>query len=187
MMTDNQAAGAADAHARPLTSGHFRNVFREHPAGVALITADPGGGFAPAALTATSVISLNAAPPTIAFSLSEHSSSAPALRAAETVVVHFLDEESIHLAKLGSTHGIDRFADTELWGRLESGEPYFKDAGVWIQGKIVGKLDTPGSTVIAVEGLTTGGRRVESPRSAAPLVYYDRTWHHLGRHSTIGS
>lgn len=172
-------------NAQPMTADHFKDVFREHPAGVALITADPGGDFAPAALTATSVISLNAAPPTIAFSLSEFSSSTPAVRAAETVVIHFLDADSVHLAKLGSTSGIDRFADTELWGRLETGEPYFKDAKYFIQGKIVGKMDVPGATVVAVEGQTIGGRAIEAEANSAPLVYHNRTWHHLGDHSAL--
>jgi hypothetical protein len=52
----------------------FRDAFRHHPAGVAVI-ADPGDG--PAALTARSLISVSADPPTVAFSL-----SAPSTRAA---------------------------------------------------------------------------------------------------------
>lgn len=181
-MPDNEGS-----QAQPMTPDHFKNVFREHPAGVALITADPGGDFAPAALTATSVISLNAAPSTIAFSLSEFSSSTPAVRAAETVVIHFLDADSVHLAKLGSTSGIDRFADRDLWGRLPTGEPYFKDAPIFIQGRIVGKLDVPGATVVAVEGQTIGGRALEAEEPVTPLVYHNRTWHHLGEHSTLAS
>lgn len=181
-MPDNEATVAM-----PMTPDHFKNIFREHPAGVALITADPGGEFAPAALTATSVISLNAQPPTIAFSLSEFSSSTPAVRAAETVVVHFLDAESLHLAKLGSTSGIDRFADPELWGRLSTGEPYFKDARIWVQGKVVGKMDVPGATIVAVEGQTIGGRALDSEDPITALVYHNRSWHQLGEHSEVAS
>lgn len=163
-----------------MTSDHFKQVFGHHPAGVALITADPGGEFSPAAITATSVISLNAAPPTIGFSLSALSSSAPALRAARSVVIHFLDADSIHLAKLGSTSGVDRFADSELWGRLESGEPYFHDARVWVQGTVVGTLEVPGATVVAVEGKTIGGRMIDTEgRPYSPLVYHNRSWHLL--------
>lgn len=163
----------------------FRVVFRDHPAGVGLITADPGGEFGPVALTATSVISLNASPPTIAFSLSELSSATPAVRAAQTVVVHFLDAESIHLAKLGATSGTDRFADHALWDRLETGEPYFKDAKRWVRGRVISRLDVQGATLVAIEGLTTGGRDVRTEEQAAPLVYHNGTWHQLGAHSTV--
>jgi flavin reductase (DIM6/NTAB) family NADH-FMN oxidoreductase RutF len=171
--------------ASPMTADHFKNVFREHPAGVAFITADPGDGFAPAALTATSLISLSAEPPTMAFSLSDRSSSAPALRKATSVVVHFLDAESLHLARLGSTSGIDRFADAELWGRLETGEPYFKDARVWVQATVVGRLDVTGATIVAVEGRRIGGRILGQAGPTTPLVYVDRTWHQLGDHSVL--
>jgi flavin reductase (DIM6/NTAB) family NADH-FMN oxidoreductase RutF len=171
--------------ARPMTAEHFKGAFREHPGGVALITADPGRGFAPAALTATSLVSLSAAPPTMAFSLSEFSSSTPAMRAASTVVVHFLDAESLHLATLGSTSGIDRFADTELWGRLETGEPYFKDARAWVLADVVGRLDVTGATLLAVEGRMIGGRALDDEAPAVPLVYHNRSWHRLGDHSLI--
>ena len=40
----------------------FVTAFRNHPAGVALVTADPGDG--PVAMTATSVCSVDANPPT---------------------------------------------------------------------------------------------------------------------------
>jgi flavin reductase (DIM6/NTAB) family NADH-FMN oxidoreductase RutF len=171
--------------ARPMTAEHFKGVFREHPGGVALITADPGHGFAPAALTATSLVSLSAEPPTMAFSLSEFSSSTPALRVAATVVVHFLDAESLHLATLGSTSGIDRFANTELWGRLESGEPYFKDARAWVLADVVGRLDVTGATLLAVQGRMIGGRALENDTTAVPLVYHNRSWHQLSEHSII--
>lgn len=172
------------AIARPMTSDHFKSVFREHPGGVSLITADPGHGFAPAAITASSLISLSAQPPTMAFSLSEFSSSTPALRAAETVVVHFLDVESIHLAMLGATSGVDRFANSRLWGRLETGEPYFTDARAWVRATVARRLDVEGTTILVVRGESIGGRALNE-ESAAPLVYYNRTWHRLGDDSVV--
>ncbi|MGO4247576.1 flavin reductase family protein [Paenarthrobacter sp. RAF54_2] len=172
-------------NSHPMSADHFKNVFREHPGGVALITADPGGAFAPAALTATSVISLSAEPPTMAFSVSEFSSSTPALRVAETAVVHLLDADSIHLAKLGATSGINRFEDSALWGRLDTGEPYFKDARIWIQAKVIGRLDVTGATILAVEGQAIGGRAFGSEQPAVPLVYCNRTWHQLGDQSVL--
>ena len=94
------------------TPSRFTAAFRAHPAGVALVTADAGGG--PVALTATSVASVSADPPMLMFSVSDASSSSPTIAVADTVVVHLLRAEQLHLAKLGATSGIDRFADVPL-------------------------------------------------------------------------
>src|SRR5690606_6346542 len=70
------------------TGDDYKAVFRHHPGGVALITAVGPDG--PVALTATSVASVSAEPPLLVFSVSAMSSSLPALKVAETVIVHFL-------------------------------------------------------------------------------------------------
>lgn len=102
-------------------SEHFKNAFRRHPGGVAVITADCGSG--PVGLTATSVTSLSANPPRLIFTVTDASSSAPTIIESVTAVVHLLDSEDLPLAQLCATSGIDRFADTALWDRLPSGEP----------------------------------------------------------------
>ncbi|WP_287931796.1 flavin reductase family protein, partial [Arthrobacter sp.] len=71
-----------------LSADDFKAAFRNHPAGVAVITADVGAG--PVGLTATSVISVSASPPLVVFSLSSSSSSTPTVKKAETVVIHLL-------------------------------------------------------------------------------------------------
>ncbi len=123
------AVGAAPTEhhfAESVTPDEFKAAFRNHPAGVAVITADAGDG--PVALTATSVFSVSVAPPLLVFSVSELSSSTPTIRRAETVVVHLLGAAQIDIAKLGATSGIDRFADTSIWERLPTGEPHFPAA-----------------------------------------------------------
>jgi flavin reductase (DIM6/NTAB) family NADH-FMN oxidoreductase RutF len=166
-----------------VTPDEFKAVFRHHPGGVSLITADAGEG--PVALTVTSVISVSVTPPLLVFSISELSSSTPTVRKADTVVVHLLSADELTLAKLGATSGIDRFADTSLWSRLESGEPYFPAAHAWIRGRIVNRMELGGSTVIAVQALRTSGPKGEAENPTKPLVYYNRTWHQLGEHSVI--
>ncbi|TAJ48597.1 MAG: flavin reductase [Herbiconiux sp.] len=172
-----------------VTPDEFKAAFRNHPAGVAVITADPGDG--PVALTATSVFSVSAEPPLLVFSVSELSSSAPAIKRAETIVVHLLGASQLGLAKLGATSGIDRFADTTLWTRLATGEPYFPAAHAWIRARIVNEMQAGGSTVIAAEAVQTHAPAAGDPSadaaSAEPLVYHNRTWHHLGEHSKIVS
>src|SRR5690349_6808159 len=114
-----------------LSSEEFKAVFRDHPGGVAVITA--WGADGPVALTATSVASVSADPPLLVFSVSAQSSSTPALLATKTAVIHFIDADNIMIAKLGATSGINRFADTNIWTQLGTGEPVFHTVPVWIR------------------------------------------------------
>ena len=170
-----------------LPAEQFKAAFRTHPEGVAVITADAGNG--PIALTATSVISVSADPPLLVFSVSEKSSSLPTLSRATTVVVHLLAADQLDLALLGATSGIDRFADTSIWSRLPTGEPYFINAPVWIRGKVVDRMDAGRSVVLAVEAIEARTPERGSPAADAaqsrPLVYHNRVWHALGEQSKI--
>ena len=171
-----------------LPAEQFKAAFRTHPAGVAVVTADAGDG--PVALTATSVFSVSAEPPLLVFSLSKLSSSAPTLLKADTVVVHLLSADQLDIAILGATSGIDRFADTTIWSRLPTGEPYFTAVPVWIRGKVVDRMEAGGSTVLAVEALEARTPERGSPEVDAdaqrPLVYHNRTWHQLSSESKLG-
>jgi flavin reductase (DIM6/NTAB) family NADH-FMN oxidoreductase RutF len=163
-----------------VTADQFKAAFREHPGGVSLITADNGNG--PVALTATSVASVSADPPLLVFSVSALSSSAPTLTTAETVVVHLLDAEQLPLAQLGATSGIDRFADTDAWTRLVTGEPVFHDVPRWIRARVVNRFESGGSTVIVAHAVQVNVPEAPADRG---LVYVNRQWHHLGDHSRI--
>jgi len=170
-----------------VTPEQFKAAFRNHPAGVAVITADAGDG--PVALTATSVFSVSAEPPLLVFSISDLSSSTPTIRKADTVVVHLLGADQLDIAKLGATSGIDRFADTSIWKRLPTGEPYFPAVLAWIRGRIISKMEAGGSTVVAVQALETSAPPADDPAADAstahPLVYHNRTWHRLDENSKI--
>jgi flavin reductase (DIM6/NTAB) family NADH-FMN oxidoreductase RutF len=163
-----------------LSAAEFKLAFRNHPAGVAIVTADAGDG--PVGLTATSVFSVSAEPPLLVFSISGTSSSAPSIRRAETVVVHLLAAEHLEQAKLFATSGIDRFADITRWDRLITGEPYLLDVPVWIRGRVINRMEAGGSTVVAVHALQASLPPAADP---SPLVYHNRTWHRLGEHSAI--
>lgn len=182
------------SHALPIDSTEvglpaeeFKAAFRTHPAGVALITADAGDG--PVAMTATSVISVSATPPLLAFAASELSSSTPALRRAETLVVHLLTADQLDLAVLGATSGVDRFADAAAWSRLPTGEPYFPAVRAWIRGRVVEQIEAGGSTLFVVRALESDAPAAGSVEAdageARPLVYHNRTWHELGDRSRL--
>lgn len=177
---------SAPLHEAGVSPDQFKHAFGNHPAGVAIITADAGDG--PVAMTATSVSSLSAEPPVLVFSVSGQSSSTPTIRASDTVVVHLLDASQLDLAKLGATSGIDRFADTSLWSRLPTGEPVFRSASSWLRGRIAMQIEIEGSTVIMLHVLETNdsaGAPAGRPEAGGPLVYHNRTWHRLGERSKI--
>nr|WP_206300143.1 flavin reductase family protein [Streptomyces mangrovisoli] len=165
-----------------LSPAEFKLAFRNHPAGVAVITADDGSG--PVGLTASSVFSVSAEPPLFVFSLSSASSAAPVLGKVDTLVIHLLGADQLAIAQRFATSGIDRFADPGSWSRLETGEPYLVDAPVRVRSRVVERLEMKvgGSTVIACHAL---GGVIAPQEGAAPLVYHDRAWHHLGAHSRL--
>lgn len=167
------------AHSAVLVPDAFKAAFRRHPAGVAVITADSGGG--PVGLTATSVISVSAEPPLLVFSLSASSSATAAITEADTVVVHLVPATELETAKRFATSGIDRFADMSTWTRAATGEPVLLCSATRIRGKIIDRLTAGGSVIVAAQAL-----EVSVPtESVEPLVYFDRTWHTLDESSEL--
>lgn len=170
-------AMAADVNKGPTTVAEaFFAAFRHHPSGVAIVTADAGEG--PVALTVSSLISVSAAPPTVAFSLSASSSSAKVIEKAGTVVVHFIRRGDMELARLCATSGADRFGSSVRWERLASGEPFYPQVGVWFRAALRDRLSVPGACLVTAELLSTSPLAQEG-RGDDPLVYANRGWHDL--------
>lgn len=160
----------------PMTE-HFREAFRRHPAGVAVITADPGDR--PVAMTVSSLISVSAAPPIVAFSLSMKSGSSEPLLRAETMVIHLLRYDDIDLAQLCASSGVDRFPPGGDWERLPTGEPRYTGVASWFRARRLGVLPIEGATIVAAELLAGEVRPDEERPEARSLVYLDRRWHRL--------
>ncbi len=175
--------GESGDAAAPLAADLFKLAFRHHPAGVAVVTADPGDG--PIGITLTSVFSVSAEPPLLVFSIADSSSSAPALARAETLVVHLLTSAQQPIARLCAAHGVDRFADTSLWDRLPTGEPYFTGVETWLRGRVVGRVAAGSSTLVTVEALDARLPDSALEAEVLPLVYYNRQWHELGDRSRL--
>ncbi|WP_294927798.1 flavin reductase family protein [uncultured Paracoccus sp.] len=152
----------------------FRHAFRNHPAGVAVLTADCGES--PVALTVSSLISVSAEPPTVAFSLSAASSAGKALLGAENIVIHLMRYPDLEIARLGATSGANRFAEV-AWERLPTGEPRYSDVANWFRARITRRLELNGATLVVAELLA--GRIADG--DAASLVYLDRGWRRLAR------
>lgn len=171
------AGGEGDAiNADEMVAKAFLAAFRHHPAGVAIITGDAGEG--PAALTVSSLISVGVEPPTVAFSLSEASSSARMLARCETVVVHFVRRTNMQLARLCATSGSARFGPGADWRRLATGEPYYPQVETWFRAAIRGRLASPGACLATAELVEASPGGHDAPQGET-LVYADRAWHGL--------
>ena len=164
-----------------LDAASFKLAFRHHAAGVAVVTADAGQG--PVGMTATSVFSVSAEPPLLVFAASAHSSAAATIANSDTVVVHLLASEQLAIARLCATKGVDRFADTSIWDRRPTGEPYFVGTPAWIRGRNINTMDAGDSKVIVVHALEAHVPDVDA--EVTPLVYHNRTWHELSDRSLL--
>ncbi|QWW71434.1 flavin reductase family protein [Rhizobium sp. WYJ-E13] len=155
----------------------FVAAFRHHPSGVAIITAEGAEG--PVAMTVSSLISISAAPPMVAFSLSASSSSGKVVERAASVVVHFVRRADMQLARLCATPGKNRFGPDVRWSRLDSGEPYYPQVELWFRAELRGRLETSGACLVTAE-LTAVSSGALVTRQAEALVYSNRAWHALG-------
>lgn len=160
-----------DAGGEVATPEELKTVFRRHPAGVGVIAlwADDR----PVGFSATSVISVSAAPPIVAFSVQAGSSCWPALEVTDFLAISLLSAAQVDVSARFATRGIDRFA-AGGWHRLPTGEPVITDAASWLRGVVQERVRVGGSYLVVVRVLATG--RGE-PR--APLVYHDRVYHRL--------
>ncbi|MFW0769058.1 flavin reductase family protein [Arthrobacter koreensis] len=162
----------------PPVVDEFKNAFRGHPAGVAIITA--AGAEGPVGLTASSVSSVSAVPPILAFSLASTEGSAGVIASADTIVVHLLGAENAELAALFAARGTERFGRDLPWSTLPGGEPLLEGVPRALMCRILSRTQAGSSTLIAAEVL-----EIHTGPASAPLVYHDRTYHHLGDHSTL--
>ncbi|WP_199516227.1 flavin reductase family protein [Nucisporomicrobium flavum] len=155
----------------PVDAALFRQAFRRHAAGVAVVTTDAGRG--PAGVTVTSLASLSATPPLLSFSVSASASVWPHLRDADSAVVHLLGADHTEVAQTFATSGIDRFAGTR-WRRLPTGEPVLDGAAAWLRISIEHRHPAGGSHLVI-------GRveETELAGSGGPLLYHDGTYHVL--------
>jgi len=169
-----------DAETALADSAAFRSLFRRHAAGVAIVTAAVDGELV--GMTVTSLISVSASPPLVAFSLSATSSATPLLRRARTAVMHLVSAEQLDLATRFATSGIDRF-DGVRWERSERGDPVLAEVESWMQLRIVDSMPAATSMLVLAEVELAVG--AETVRPHQPLVYWDRAWHRLGEASAL--
>lgn len=174
-----------DAPRIPATVGaeRFKDAFRHHAAGVAVVSADVGDG--PIALTASSVTSVSADPAVLLFSVSSTTATGRALATASSAVVHLLDVDDHALAMRCADPTVDRFADASAWERLPTGEPAFVGPRLLLRGEVRERLPFGEATVLVLAVTEVIERAAPEEPHRPALAYVHRTWHSLGPHSEI--
>lgn len=145
----------------------FKEAFRRHAAGVAVVTARDSSG-TPVGFTATSLASLAAVPPLATFNMARTASSWPAVAETDQVIVHLLGLRNRDLARRMAGPAAERFAG-DHWTEGPNGVPLLNGVTAWMTGTVVERVPVHGSAVIVVR-VGTGG----VGRDDDALLYHDR-------------
>ncbi len=148
----------------------FKDAFRTHPAGIAVITATAADG--PHGLTASSVASVGLDPAAIVFSVTRATGSAGAILNSPSFVVHLVDSEHEETARQFSFTGGERFTEAQGWETLPTGEPHLVSARAALRCRPLQVTPVGESSVVIAEVL-----EVIPGRRTSPLVYHDRAFH----------
>ncbi len=148
-------------------------AFRDHPAGVSLITADTLDG--PVGLTASSVSSVGIDPPAISFSVTRATGSAGGILGADTYLVHLLDARHAALARTFAVSGTERFTAEQGWQTLPTGEPHLPNTRVALRARTLHSLQVGSSVIVVAEvrGAVFGDAQ-------PPMVHVNRQFRGLG-------
>jgi flavin reductase (DIM6/NTAB) family NADH-FMN oxidoreductase RutF len=142
----------------------LRSVFRQHAAGVAVVTAH---GESPVGFTATSLNSVAAEPPLISFGVATSSSSWPVIAEAGHVGVHILGEHQQEVAATFARSGADRFAPPTAWRVGPEGVPVLDGVLAWLVCRIVARVPAGDHRIVVAQAV------VGDPAGAGrPLLYH---------------
>ena len=153
-------------------ANRFKSAFREHPAGIALITANTPEG--PVGLTASSVASVGLDPVALTFSVTRATGSAGGLLGADTMLVHLLDARHVAIAEQFAFSGGERFTSEQGWETLETGEPHLPGVRAALRCRALQVTPVGASSAVIAEVLDV----VEGETGPA-LVYIDRRFRTL--------
>lgn len=151
----------------------FKQAFRRHAAGVAVITAlSPEG--VPVGFTATSLASLSAVPPIATFNMARSASAWRAVSETDRVVIHMLGSRNRAIAELMAADATKRF-EGDHWHVGPHGLPVIDGVTAWMTGTIIGRMPLHNNAVVAVQ--IEEGALGEDDEA---LLYHERTFRLLG-------
>lgn len=149
----------------PRTIG-FRDVLAEHAAGVCIVLWYSGARLD--GLTVSSVTSVSADPPVLAFSLDSSSRRCGSLLRAEAVTVSLLADDQEEVARAFAVRGGDP-APHQGWGDAGGPPPAVPRSRAWVRGAVAPVAGVGASTVFVVQALHWGMEREQRP-----LVWFRR-------------
>lgn len=142
----------------------LRSVFRQHAAGVAVITA---AGEGPVGFTATSLNSVAAEPPLVSFGVGTGSSSWPVIAESGHVGVHILGEHQGALAATFARSGADRFAPPTSWRTGPEGVPVLDGVLAWLVCRVVARIPAADHRIVVAQAVVG-----DPAGSGRPLLYH---------------
>lgn len=145
----------------------FRDMFRGHPAGVALITARIDGR--QEGMTISSLASVTLEPLAVSFSFSRSGGTAGEMLKASTFLIHFLRDSQADLAVAFADPAAPRFTAEQGWDVLPTGEPYLPAALGAMRVRPLSITEVGDARLVAAEVLNV----LEGP-AGQPLLYHDR-------------
>jgi flavin reductase (DIM6/NTAB) family NADH-FMN oxidoreductase RutF len=148
----------------------FKQAFRRHAAGVAVVTARDTDG-TPVGFTATSLASLAAVPPLATFNMARSASAWRAIETTDRVAIHMLGARNQGLARKLSGPAADRFVG-DHWHEGAHGLPILTEVTAWMVGRILERVHVAGNAVVVVQ-IEEGALGDD----AAPLLYHEREYH----------
>jgi flavin reductase (DIM6/NTAB) family NADH-FMN oxidoreductase RutF len=149
----------------------LRSVFRQHAAGVAVITAM---GERPVGLTAASLCSVALEPSMVSFNIGTRSSCWPVISRADHVVVHLLGEHQQGLADTFARRGADRFAEHTHWTAGPRGIPVLDGVLAWLLCGVTARIPAGDHRLILANVLLG-----DHSGAGRPLIY------HQGRYNAL--
>lgn len=150
----------------------LRSVFRQHAAGVAVITARGENG--PVGFTATSLSSVCLEPPMLSFGIATSNSCWPVIAEAQYVGVHVLADHQRELGATFARSGADRFAPPTIWRAGPGGVPLLDGVLARLVCRVSARISVASHRIVVAEALDAG-----SLNSGRPLIYHDGDFHRL--------
>lgn len=163
------SAAVSPRPAEPNDLHAFKQAFRRHAAGVAIVTAlDPEGQ--PVGFTATSLASLSAVPPLASFNMARSASTWRAIAETDNVAIHMLGARNRAVAEIMARTASERFIG-DHWNRGPHGLPILNDVTAWMSGRILQRVSVHNNAVVIVQ-IEAG----ELGADDAPLLYHEREY-----------
>lgn len=113
----------------------FKQAFRRHAAGVAIVTSRHPDG-RPVGFTATSLASLAASPPMATFNMARASSAWPAMTVGNRVAIHMIGPRSRQLAERMAADNAERFRG-DHWHEGAHGLPILDGVTAWMIATVI--------------------------------------------------